>query len=90
MERLVYDGRAQAAKGKPAQAVFAIVLGGELQQQAGSERAVDNEAAIALDLAGIGAIVMDAVRVEGQRRIAEQQPFVWMNDALGIPVRRVE
>ena len=45
----------------------------QVQQQRGDQRAVHDQARIALDLGDVAAVVVDAVAVEGQRRVAEQQ-----------------
>src|SRR3546814_1024854 len=46
---------------------------GVIDQQRRDQRAVHDQPGIALDVPGIVAVVMDAVRVEGECRIAEQQ-----------------
>src|SRR3546814_12363750 len=51
---------------------------------------VNDEAAIALLLLRIGAVVMDAVAVEGQRRIAEQQGLRRADFAMRVPARGIE
>ena len=51
-------------------------LGGEFDQESRLHRAVEDQAGIALDLGDIVAVVVDAVAVEGQRRIAEQQHLI--------------
>ncbi len=48
-------------------------LRGEFDQQRGLHRAVDDQAGITFDLGDVVAVVMDAVAVEGQRRVAKQQ-----------------
>src|SRR3546814_9125985 len=55
-----------------------------IHQQRGDQRAVDDQPGIALDVPGIVAVVMDAVRVEGERRIAEEQYRVGRDAADGI------
>src|SRR5882757_5832742 len=45
----------------------------QLDDKTRLQRAVEDQAGIALDLGDIVAVVMDAVAVEGQRRIAKQQ-----------------
>jgi hypothetical protein len=50
---------------------------GEVQEQDRLQRTMHDEARIALDLHGIAAVVMDAVSVEGQCGIAEQE---WRGD----------
>ena len=48
----------------------------QVDQQRGDQRAVHDQARIALDLGHVAAVVVDAVAVEGQRRVAEQQHVV--------------
>ena len=48
----------------------------QVHQQRGDQRAVHDQARVALDLGDILAIVVNAVAVEGQRRIAKQQHLV--------------
>ena len=50
-----------------------IVIAGEVDEQRRGERPVDDEPGIALDLHRPGAVVVDAVAVEGERREAEEQ-----------------
>ena len=45
----------------------------QVEQQRRDQRAVHDQARIALDLGDVAAVVVDAVAVEGQRRVAEQQ-----------------
>ena len=44
-----------------------------VDQQGGDQRPVDDQPRIALDLGDVAAVVVDAVAVEGERRVAEQQ-----------------
>ena len=46
---------------------------GEFHDKGRLQRAVEDQAGIALDLGDVVAVVMDAVAIEGQRRIAKQQ-----------------
>src|SRR6185369_10129087 len=51
----------------------AVKLCSELDDQRRLQRAVKNQARIAFDLGDVVAVIMDAVAVEGQRRVAKQQ-----------------
>ena len=90
MQRLAGDCGAEAAKGEAGPAVRTELRVSELEQQAGGQRAVHDEPAIALDLAGIGQVVVDAMRVEGQRRVAEQQARIGCDFAVRIPAGGIE
>ena len=90
MQRLTRDGGRQAAESEAAQAVPTQLLRRELQKQACGQRAVHHQPAIALDLFGIRRIIVDAVGVEGQRRIAEQQPCIGDEGAVRVPSGGVE
>ena len=48
----------------------------EVEQQRREHRPVHDEARIAFDLGDVAAVVVDAVAVEGQRRVAEEQHVV--------------
>ena len=49
----------------------------QIHQQRGDQRAVNDQARVALDLGGVLAVVVDAVGVEGQRRVTKQQHVIW-------------
>ena len=49
------------------------MLAQQVEQQRRGQRAVHDQPRIALDLGDVAAVVVDAVAVEGQRRVAEQQ-----------------
>ena len=67
MQRLVRDGRRYPAKLKRFERIVTKLARGQLQQQRGGERSMHHQPAITLDIASIGRIVVNAVRVEGQR-----------------------
>src|SRR3546814_6666382 len=73
MERFAADRGRQAAKGEAGERLVAEMPPREVEQQRRGERPVNDEAAIALLLLRIGAVVMDAVAVEGQRRIRSEE-----------------
>ena len=58
-----------------------------VEQQRRDQRPVHHEARIALDLRDVAAVVVNAVAVEGQRRVAEQQHVVGAD--LAYPLRVV-
>src|SRR5216683_2619317 len=57
----------------------------EVEQQRGNQRAVNHEAGIAFDLGDIAAIVVNAVAIEGERRISKEQYRVGVYLALPRP-----
>jgi hypothetical protein len=54
----------------------------QVHQQRGDQRAVHDQARVALDLGDVAAVVVDAVAVEGERAVAEQQHVVGHDLAL--------
>src|SRR3546814_11951585 len=90
LERFAADRGRQAAKGEAGERLVAEMPPREVEQQRRGERPVNDEAAIALLLLRIGAVVMDAVAVEGQRRIAEQQGLRRADFAMRVPARGIE
>src|SRR5207249_9934549 len=45
----------------------------QIDQQRGEQRSVDNQPRIAFDLRDVASVVMDAMAIEGERRIAKQE-----------------
>ena len=70
--RLWCDSRAHAAKFKVARC-RAVQCGGDVPKQRGLQRAMNHQPVVMLHRHGIWQVVMDAVAVEGQRRIAKHQ-----------------
>ena len=52
------------------------VLAQQIHQQSSDQRAMHDQAGVALDLGDITAVVMNPVAIEGQRRVAKQQHVV--------------
>ena len=70
--RLQCDRRDHAAKFKVARC-HAVKFGGDVPKQRGLQRAMNYQPVVMLHRLGIWQVVMDAVAVEGQCRIAKQQ-----------------
>lgn len=66
------------------------MLRGQIEQQAGDQRAMHHQPAIALDVCRIRPIVMDAVAVEGQRAVAHQQHRIGGQAARTVPRSGIE
>src|SRR5215475_8775365 len=67
------EQRLHAAVAQLLRRLAVVQLGGEFDDEGGLQRSVEDQAGIALDLRDVVAIVMDAVAVESQRGVAEQQ-----------------
>src|SRR5882757_10726047 len=72
-EFAAFEQRLHAAIAEFLWRLAVMQLGGEFDDQRGLQGAVEDQAGIALDLGDVVAVVMDAVAVEGQCRIAKQQ-----------------
>ena len=72
-ERVQVEGRAHGAKVEGRHLCIRQLAAQQVQQQRGDQRPVHDQAGVALDLGHVLAVVVDAVAVEGQRRIAEQR-----------------
>src|SRR5690606_31761150 len=72
-ERLRRDQRAHTPVGKTLYACFGYRPAEGTQVQGCDQRAVHHQARVALGLGDVGPVVMNAVAIEGDRRIAEQQ-----------------
>ena len=72
-ELAALEQRLQAAIDEFPRRLAAVQLGREFDDERRLQRAVEDQARIALDLGDVVAVVMDAVAVEGQRRITKQQ-----------------
>jgi hypothetical protein len=76
-----------ALKRKAATSASGSLAAQQVHQQRGDQRAVHDQARVALDLGDVGPVVVDAVAVEGQRAVAEQQHIIGHPGALpGAPV----
>ena len=62
----------------------------EVEEERCGERAVDDEAAIALFFGRIRQVIVDAVAVEGQRRVAEQQRLRRHKHPVRVPAPGIE
>src|SRR5690606_16771391 len=72
-ERLRRDQRAHTPVGKTPYAGFGYCPAEGTQVQGRDQRAVHHQARVALGLGDVGPVVMNAVAIEGDGRIAEQQ-----------------
>ena len=82
LERVQVEGRAYRPEAEGGDIGARRVASQQVQQQRGEQRPVDDETGVALDLGDVAAVVVDAVPVEGQRRVAEQQDVVRDDRAL--------
>ena len=90
MQFFAADRRRRAAEIEAGEGVVAEVPRREVEKQRCGERAVDDEAAVALFFGRIRQVVVDAVAVESQRRVAEQQRLRRHKHPVRVPARGIE
>jgi hypothetical protein len=90
MQRFLNDGRRNATEGETAERVVAELSLGQVQQQRGGERPLNDQATIAFLAARVRSVVVDTVAVERQRRIAEQQRLRRYERPMRVPSIRIE
>ena len=73
------ESRAHRLEAKARDLVQRRMTAQQVHQQRRDQRPVDDQARIALDLGHVAPVVVDAVAVEGQRRIAEQHVMLKIN-----------
>ena len=61
---------------------FGLLAAQQVHQQCGNQWAVNDQARVAFDLGDILSVVVNAVPVEGERRLADQQLIVGNNGSL--------
>ena len=88
-KRMDVEGRADRAEAELPHLRLRSFVPEQVEQQRGDERTVHDKPGIAFHLRHVTAVVVDAVAVEGQRRVTEQQHIVSRPPALpGRMVRR--
>lgn len=78
-------GVEQRADGSELEALylkFRRMFAREVEQQGRDQRTVDDEAGVMLGFDAVAAVVVDAVGIERQGGVAEEQSIIRMNDAL--------
>ena len=85
-QRMLIEGRAQGLECETGDIGLGQVAAQQVHQQRGDQRAVDHQPGIALDASDVAPVVMDAVAIEGQRRVAEQQHIVGQHGAAEVGV----
>lgn len=75
-ERLRVVERADGAERKRFELLIRHVFTEAFEEQACGERSVNDQAGIAFDIKAVGAVVVNAVGVEGEGRVAKEQHWV--------------
>ncbi len=81
-ERVEVERRAHGLEAEGRDVGGRALAAHQVHQQRRDQRPVHDQARVALDLGDVAAVVVDAVAVEGQRRVAEQQHVVGHDLAL--------